>query len=464
MKKVFYELGLLDQNCYKTFALSEEILMEHASNGLNRYIRKKFKLNSKILIICGTGNNGGDGYTLARLLAYDYNVRVYIHKKPKTAIAKRQLERCEKVGVHFTENLESCDVLVDALFGSGFSGALRDEDATLLGLMNDLKAYKIACDVPSALSKEGKVSCYTFRADITISMGALKTAFYSDAAKEVIGKVKVVDLGVSPSLYEGESDTFLLQKSDLKLPHRKQKNSHKGTYGHTAVIAGEKSGAAIMSALSAFSFGSGLVTVVGNHEFSCPYELMHSNAIPKNTTAIAFGMGLGENYTYEDLQTLLYNSIPTVIDADAFSSEIFLGLLSQKKELVLTPHPKEFTTILRLCRLGEFSTQEVQEKRFELARRFSQKYPSTVLVLKGANTLIAHQSSIYINSFGGNALAKGGSGDVLAGLIAALLAQGYDSLSAAISGSLAQTLGAQKIKKRSFALTPSDIIKGVTCL
>ena len=144
---------------------------------------------------------------------------------------------------------------------------------------------------------------------------------------------------------------------------------------------------------------------------------------------------------------------------------IFINeILRKKRNLVLTPHPKEFSSLLKITSVAFVSTKEVQENRFELVREFCKKYPDVVLLLKGANTLIGQNEKIFINPYGSNALSKGGSGDVLGGLIGSLLSQGYSTLDAAINASLAHSLSSLKFNKNNYALTPFDLIEGVKCL
>ena len=160
-------------------------------------------------------------------------------------------------------------------------------------VINKRDAYKIACDIPSGMKLNGECDKHTFVADVTLTMGALKKSLYSDHAKEFVGEIQVLNLGVSRDVYEIPSPWNLLDFEDMKLPHRTKKNSHKGDYGHLAITCGDKSGASVMSASSALRFGSGLVTLVGyenEQNLNIPHILMYSHAIPLNATAIACGM------------------------------------------------------------------------------------------------------------------------------------------------------------------------------
>jgi hydroxyethylthiazole kinase-like uncharacterized protein yjeF len=454
MRKVFKEVGSLDQKCYKKYHLSKDVLMEHAAIGLKNALPKKSK---SVLIVCGSGNNGADGVVLARLLQEDKKVDLYLPYGVKSPMAKLQLKRANSIGIKEIDFIgRDYDVVVDCIFGSGLNRKLDENTVKLIENINKLDAYKIACDIPTGM---------IFKADITVTMGALKEILFSDRAKDFVGKIKCVDLGVSHKLYENETDTFLLQKSDMNLPIRTKKNSHKGNFGHLSVVAGKKQGAGVIAATAAYAFGVGLVTVVDNEFYNLPYELMQSTTLPHNNTAICIGMGLGNQFDDDCLSKfLLGHDTPMVIDADLFYQDILLKVLEKNSNLVLTPHPKEFASLLKLTNLADVDVEDIQNDRFKYARLFSQKYPKVVLILKGANTLIARGNKVYIQRFGTNRLSKGGSGDILAGLIGSLLAQRYNPLDAAITASLAHALSAKRFKKNSYALGSKELIEGIKSL
>lgn len=460
MQKLFDEVGSLDKRCYEKFALSEDILMEHAAEGMSKYIRSHFALQSKVLIVCGSGNNGADGIALARLLHADFKVELYLAKAPRSEMALLQAKRSKNIGVKKSTKLKKCDVLVDAYLGTGFHGSFDNESKELLQKMNALKAFKIACDVPSGLQKDGQVQEDTFRADITLTMGTLKKSLFLDAAKDYVGAIEVINLGLSRSVYETSTQWLLLDREDLVLPLRAVKNTHKGNYGHLALIAGEKKGATLMSAKAALKFGVGLVTLVSFRDDAIPDSLMSSHTLPKNTTALALGMGLGNAFSQKELAQFLNNSLPIIADADIFYMEEIVTIL-ERKNGVLTPHPKEFVSLLKMTNLADITIEELQNRRFKYVELFCKNYPNITLLLKGANVIIAQQKSFFINPHGSSALAKGGSGDVLSGLIAALLAQGYISLDAAIHASLAHTELAKNYSGADFSLTPEDLIQGI---
>jgi len=442
--------------------------MEHAAASLMQYIQSKFVSNEKILIVSGSGNNGADGIALARLLHSRYDIYLYTPFGVSSSMAKLQYKRAKLLGVNIIDDLASLasehtpNVIVDALFGSGLNRDLNIESQKLLTLLNSLYAHKIACDIPSGINVNGQITTTAFRANTTITMGALKTSLYSDVAKDYVGSIIVSDLGVQRTIYETNTAMFLLDFFDMEIPFRTQQNSHKGKYGHLSVIVGEKKGAGIIAADAAFAFGAGLVTTVAHENINPPLHIMQDHALPENCTAIAVGMGLGR-YEKEEIHTLLENNIPKVIDADLFYDEIILNVLN-KEGIVLTPHPKEFCSLLKISGLADITTDELQNNRFKYLKLFGKKYPKSVLLLKGANTLITYENCVYINNLGSAVLSKGGSGDVLTGLVASLLTQGYSAINSAITGTLAHSIAAKNYEKNNYSLTPADLIEGVKIL
>ncbi|MGL2652339.1 NAD(P)H-hydrate dehydratase [Helicobacter pylori] len=461
MLSVYEKVDALDKRALEEWLLSEDILMENAAMALERAVLQNASLGAKVIILCGSGDNGGDGYALARRLMGRFKVLVFEIKLAKSPMCQLQKERAKKVGVVIKtwednhKDLE-CDVLIDCVVGSAFKGEL--EPFLDFESLSQKARFKIACDIPSGIDSKGRVDKRAFKADMTISMGAIKSCLLSDRAKDYVGELKVGHLGVFNQIYEIPTDTFLLEKSDLKLPLRDKKNAHKGDYGHAHVLLGKHSGAGLLSALSALSFGSGVVSVqaleceiTSNNK---PLELVFCENFPKKLSAFALGMGL-ENIP-KDFKKWL-GLAPCVLDAGVFYHKEALQAL--EKEVVLTPHPKEFLSLLKSVGIN-ISMLELLDNKLEIARDFSQKYPKVVLLLKGANTLIAHQGRVFINNLGSVALAKAGSGDVLAGLIVSLLSQNYTPLDAAINASLAHALAGLE-SKNNYALTPLDLIEKI---
>ncbi|GHP63130.1 bifunctional NAD(P)H-hydrate repair enzyme Nnr [Helicobacter pylori] len=463
MLSVYEKVNALDKRAIEELFLSEDVLMENAAMALERAVLQNASLGAKVIILCGGGDNGGDGYALARRLVGRFKTLVFEMKRAKSLMCQLQKKRAKKVGVvikayeenALNQHLE-CDVLIDCVVGSAFKGEL--EPFLDFESLSQKARFKIACDIPSGIDSKGRVDKGAFKADLTISMGAIKSCLLSDRAKDYVGELKVGHLGVFNQIYEIPTDTFLLEKSDLKLPLRDKKNAHKGDYGHAHVLLGKHSGAGLLSALGALSFGSGVVSVqaleceiTSNNK---PLELVFCENFPNFLSAFALGMGL-ENIP-KDFNKWL-ELAPCVLDAGVFYHKEVLQAL--EKEVVLTPHPKEFLSLLKLVGIN-ISMLELLDNKLEIARDFSQKYPKVVLLLKGANTLIAHQGQVFINILGSVALAKAGSGDVLAGLILSLLSQNYTPLDAAINASLAHALASLEFKN-NYALTPLDLIEKI---
>ncbi len=509
MQNVYLDVRKLDSACRESYALSEDCMMENAAQALKRaalpYLERKgvFISRPALLVLCGGGNNGADGYALARaVVSHDIAVTVCEVIPAKSPLCLVQKERAQKTGVriinaqeldfYFEETGSDVRVIADCIFGSGFHGALPPEAEAVIAQVNEEKKFSqdmlhlIACDIPSGLDSYGNTgdSSCVFLADETVTMGALKLSLYSDTAKDACGSVTCADLGVARNVYETAGngfirpDAFLLDAEDMRLPFRTKQNVHKGTFGHVAVVNGEKTGASVIASTAALTFGAGLVTLVrkdGNLEnkTGIPFEIMTAKDFPESTAAVALGMGLGRN---EDNNSdyycnyLLSNpQLPTVIDADFFYSQYICKLLKERPEnLVLTPHPKEFQSLLAICTAdGMLSLKDIPsvsdciKNRISYAKQFAETFPGVTLLLKGANTLIAStengQTRIYINNCGTNALSKAGSGDVLAGLVAALLAQKYSPVEAAISASLCHALASRNCKN-NFSLSPFDLI------
>ena len=553
MKKIFFSTAELDARASAKFGLGEQILMENAACKIEREIRKRLKKGSRVLALCGGGNNGADAMVALRRLSGDFSCTALCVLENRSAAGKFQADAARAAGVKLIDiasakddcghvegasskdacahesvggsylkdagaseprrELESlsnagimgggdklstkfkgskftsakfetaehggdlgkpgndcselsvlrdeiinADCIIDGIFGSGLNKALSSEICEILSLANSAKSLKIAVDIPSGIDKSGCILGAAFCADLTIAMGALKLALFSDGAKDYVGRIKVANLGISRSNFERGSEYFLLQKSDLKLPLRRKQNTNKGDFGHTYVVSGQMSGAAQMAALAAHAIGSGLVSVVSDEPLNLSPILMQKSSFDAARVVVC-GCGLGERKV--DLAALRDKSC--VIDADLCYKREILSLLNANSNLILTPHPKEFCSLLKIAGIADISVRELQERRFELAQAWSDKF-SGVLVLKGANTLIAQAGIIYVCDKGSAALAKGGSGDVLAGLIGGLLAQGYSPLQASICGVLAHALAARAFAKNSYALSPLDLIEEVKWL
>ena len=468
MRKVFVNCYEMDRRCYDEYGLTEDILMEHAAEGMESYIRHHLPDARSILIVSGPGNNGADGIALARLMQFGLaEVKLYLPFGARSPMAKLQLERVKNLPyVTCVEEVSEADIIVDALFGAGLSRPLDATAIAIVDQMNDLSGFKIACDIPSGVDEAGGIASVAFDADVTITMGARKESLYNDPVKDVSGEIIRVDLGLRYNYYTKDMpvSSYLLDREDMALPGRDASQvTHKGSFGHTVVFCGDKAGAGILAGMASARFGAGLTTLIAHEPITPPPYLMHATEVPRNATALAIGMGLG-HYLEEAFvrQSVVQSHLPVVLDADSFYRTDLLEILEQKeREIVLTPHPKEFAFLWENLTGERLSVEAIQADRFGAVRRFNARYPHAVLLLKGANMLIAKEEKIYINPFGSARLSKGGSGDVLSGLIVALMAQGYSGLDAAIQGSLALSAAADAVAAADYAVLATDLIEAV---
>ena len=529
MQNLYTDTRALDRAAVSRFGLTEDILMENAACALESEVIRAGVSECRVLVAAGGGDNGGDGWALARRLngrtvaGFSCSVAVLEVVAPKSQACMRQAERARSAGVPVirkfsrTDLIKNYHIIVDCIFGSGFHGPLSDKIEKLIAALNKADCFKIACDIPSGIDSKG-AGTSAFRADVTVCMGALKTALFSDFAKNHTGKIITAPLGVSSALFESgeksgknaevaepaqisataepvEPAAFLLEASDIKLPERLLSSVHKGDFGHAAVYTGEKPGAGIIAACAAFRCGAGLVSLVspagqsgpavkaGQNAlppYTIPPYLMQSSALPEKASVVAAGMGFGRNddrgaaERAAELFAVLNEKrkLSCVLDADLFyHAEIKHLLKVRPSGLVLTPHPKEFQSLLSLCGLGTVSVEQIVENRLELVKDFCSAHPGAVLLLKGANMTIGYcpekggkqkggKAELYINTFGMPCLAKGGSGDVLAGLVCAFLAQKYEPLDAAIQGSLLLA-ASSRLQKSSYSSTPLSLIESL---
>ncbi len=451
-----HEIHALDRHTIHEQGIASIDLMERACLAFVEWFTQHYRPGKKIVIVCGIGNNGGDGLGIARLLSQEgYFVKVVIAKhsgvptpdfeKNRSRLPER-LSCTEWNGTIDTSAFAEMDILIDALLGSGLSRPLEGFLATVVQAMNEASAIKIAVDIPSGLLMDRPSEGVVFKAHRTVSFQLPKLAMLLPAHSDYVGEWSLVDIGLSASFQASiPCQHFFVTESDIAaLLHPRKRFSHKGTYGHALVIAGSRGmmGASVLSARAALRAGVGLVTVhipvderhiiqVAVPEALCDLDeqdCFSSLSTVEKYTAIAVGPGLGRKpETVKALAQLLENyRKPLVIDADA------LNILAEHTHLVhlippgsiLTPHPKEFERLVGSWK-DDFD-------RLEKQKRLSEKLQS-VIILKGAFTSIAtSDGKVYFNPTGNPGMATGGSGDVLTGILAALLAQGYASVDAAL--------------------------------
>ncbi len=485
------QIRYADSLAVSKYGISELTLMKNAAKSCYGSIISHVKHKEKIVILCGKGNNGGDGYEIARLMhTMMYNVCVInvFDCEPTTDTAKSVFDDCKKCGVQICSSdlaeaiLQDADIIIDALFGVGFYGCI--EKGSSLGLLldkcNGSEALRIAIDTPSGInSSDGRVEGIAFNAHHTYTMAFIKTGMLSYPARQYCGEIHTQSIGYPKELcQEIPKDALIVDDDFLKdnIPKRKA-DSHKGSYGRLLMFCGSPymTGAAILAAKAALRSGVGLVniardkdtlTVLQNHLIEPVFSCLSDNLQPciteiselcKKATAIVAGCGMG---TDERDKQILFSIIksaqcPTIIDADGINC--LCGNTHILKEAhspcIITPHPLEF------ARLYGKSTQEIQQNRIGFAKQFAKDF-GCIVVLKGASTVIADQSGhLCINTSGNAGLSKGGSGDVLAGLISSLAAQGINPFYASALAVYLHGKAGDSLKKKisEYGYLPSDL-------
>ena len=474
----------LDANTILHEPIASIDLMERASEAFVNWFTIQFGAPRKIGIICGTGNNGGDGLAIARLLSeLNYPVKVWIVRgstpttKDFTINFERIKGKLELYDIVTTSDqglFSDRDIVIDAIFGSGLSRPAEGIYEQAINCVNKSNAIKISVDVPSGLFADQPSSGKIVKADYTISFQLLKLAFLLPENNSYVGDWKVVDIGLSKNFLKSidTSYFYLTRKSVKEKIHKREKFDHKGTYGHALLIAGSfgKMGACILSARACLRSGVGLLTV---HVPKSGYSIIQSS-VPEamasvyedesffssefevsSFSSIGVGPGLGlSKETSHAFLKLVEQGKPLIIDADG------LNLLAANPEWIkqipsgsiLTPHPKEFERLVGSWQ-NDFERLEKQKKLSTDSK--------SVIILKGAHSSIATaDGKIYFNSTGNPGMATGGSGDVLTGILTGLLAQGYSAPDAAIVGvylhGLSGDLAAREKGQQS--LIASDLI------
>jgi NAD(P)H-hydrate epimerase len=467
-------------------------LMERAAGQCMHWLEENSLLNHSFKIFCGKGNNGGDGLAMARMLSQKArDVAVFILEfghlgTEDFQVNLERLHQCAGVEIKFIQteqqfpSFENNDIIIDALFGSGLNRPLEGVTATLVEHINDSGCKIIAVDTPSGLpvdhSAEGEK---IIRANHTLSFQVIKLSFLLPENANFIGKVHILGIGLHPEYYNSiETNYELIDKKIISAIYKpRSRFAHKGNFGHTLLVAGSygKLGAAILCAKACLRSGAGLTTC---HIPKCGYEIMQtdvpeamvmtdldSSIIAKieedlsKFNCIGIGPGIGTaTETRKVLQEIfeVYKK-PVVLDADA------LNLISTDKKLlkkipqnsILTPHPKEFERL--------FGETKNDFERIQLAKQKAGE-SGLVIVLKGHHTCIATpDGKMYFNNTGNAGMAKGGSGDVLTGILTALVGQYHDTIKSAILGvflhGLAGDIAAEKYSKE--AMIAGDIIENL---
>ncbi|MDP9954906.1 NAD(P)H-hydrate epimerase [Epilithonimonas hungarica] len=465
--------------------ISSVDLMERAAKACADWIGVNFKTNQVFSIFCGNGNNGGDGFAIARMLyekGFDIDVFIDENNFKFSDDSKINLDRIKKIsgiGIKgfskFENNRES--VIIDALFGYGLNRELSDDFNDLIEKLNEIHTSKISIDIPTGLFADRIIDEHStvFKADFTLTFQFYKRSFLHPETGRFCGKIIVLNIDLDEDFINGtKTDYFVIDETLIKNIYKPRKEfSHKGTYGKSILVGGSygKIGAVLMSTLSALRTGSGLTFTIapkcGNTvlQSQIPEAMFidsgenHINKIEIQEKAV-YGIGPGLGKEKETQKTLLkflenYND-PVVLDADA------LNILAESQELnlipknsVITPHPLEFERL--------FGKTENSFERIELAKQKAEEL-QTFIILKDHHTaMVTPGKKVFYNITGNSGMAKGGSGDVLTGILTSLISQRYEIEEACIFGvwlhGKAGDLAAEEFSKE--AMLPTDLINKI---
>lgn len=494
------QMKAAETDCDARF-ISYSEMMNNAGNAVAKKMIENYK-PCLTAVMCGAGNNGGDGFVIVRLLEErGFKARtVLVNGEPRTDCAREHFDKLNKENVYSlgrekqrcTAFVQNAQIVVDCVFGTGFHGELPAHIAELLTAANN-RPVRIAVDVPSGVNSDtGEHDPRCFKATETHVLAAMKKGLLNPEALELCGEIIPQDIGIDQSCYKKFEAIFDGDYSRGVLPPRAA-GAHKGTFGRLLNIAGSLcySGAAVMSTRAALRSGTGLCTLAApvstvkaltgtliENTFlplpETPDGFVGENAreviaeiLPK-MTAVAIGCGLGNSENTRKLTEYIIKNAqcPIIIDADGINSIADnINVLKERtgdeggwRETIITPHPLEFS------RISGLSVAEIQRDRIGAARRFAAEYGVTVL-LKGAYTVVSDSAGdeVSVNTTGSAALAKGGSGDVLTGIIAAMLAQGIPPYIAAGAGAYCHGYAADLLCRTMNPATilASDIINAL---
>lgn len=490
------EIREMDRQTIELFGLPGRVLMENAGRGAARVLMEKFidpltDISSKhVAIAAGRGNNGGDGFVIARYLAHaGVPVTVYLLSESRrlSGDAAANFNLLAVLGIPVKEitdenglnqvktEMAHHQLWVDAIFGTGLNSEVKGFFKSVIDFINQLNRPVFAVDIPSGLHTDLAKPCGTcIRADVTVTFAFAKIGHIQLPGADYTGELHIIDIGIPPHIVENvpPHHHLISKETTTSLIKPRACDIHKGGTGHVLVIAGSpgKTGAAALTAMSALRTGAGLVTLGIPKSLNLIVESLALEVmtvpLPETETGmhtdqsietikgllagkkcLALGPGLGTDKKTKALIHRLIQEcpLPMIIDADGLNNladnpDI---LLKRQSEIILTPHPGE------MARLAGTTPKEVQENRMAIAKKFAETY-NVHLVLKGARTLIAHPDGhIYINPTGNPGMASAGMGDVLTGMIAGFLSQGYSpqetaQLAVFLHGHAADTLAASK--------------------
>lgn len=462
----------LDRRAIKEYGIPGRDLMEQAGRGCAEHILAAYgtRRSKRVVILAGKGNNGGDGYVIARyLLEKEWQVLVIVlagrdsisgdAETNLMLLPEDSIRFCPGEGElteNYTDDLQQADVLVDALLGTGLRSDLTGVYLEAVELINAAPGKVVAVDIPTGIhGTTGRILGQTVHANMTVTFGVAKLGHVLYPAAEHVGRLVIVDIGIPPQLMqEAVGYDFLNEKLMAPLVKRRDRQAHKGTYGHCLIVAGStgKTGAAALAANSAVRTGSGLVTLAVPESLNQILEIKTTEAMTlplpdagsghltihslvalekqlSGKNALAIGPGIDRRpASVTVVQTLIETvSLPMVIDADglnALAEDTSILHRRRSPNIVLTPHPGE------MSRLLGSAIPDVAAIRISVAQEFARTF-GVYVVLKGARTIIAAPNGMAaINGSGNPGMASGGMGDVLTGIIVSLLGQGYSAWNA----------------------------------
>jgi len=460
------------------------VLMENAGRSVADEIKD---ISNSFLILCGSGNNGGDGFVIARWLKkFKKNVKVIIFNddfktnETKTnfqllKVFEVEIEKFEKQ--KFLEDVKNYEVIVDAIFGTGFKGSLKDNYYDAVEISNNLNKIRIAIDMPTGVNGEnGFVENIAFKSDLTFTFAFEKLGHYLFEGKIHSGKIKVIDIGIEEKLAEGKGFLYLEHSDILNLLPKYKGYESKRDKGKVLIIGGSKdyTGAVILNVIGALSSGVGLIYcavpktiypyIVGKipEAILIPLEdengylngKSFSDLMSKNLNfdSIVVGSGISRNESVKEFMNKILNlDLNKIIDADgiwAISEKV--NLLDEKT--IITPHVGEMGFIINK------EPKFIDRNRINIALDFSKNY-KCVLLLKGNPSVIVQKNFRFLNIWGDEKLARGGSGDVLSGLIGGFLAQNVSPIYSGVISAYLHSRSCEFFDKLTFK--PSDIPKGI---
>ena len=479
------EMKSWEKQAMEKYQVPSILLMERAAQSVVRELFTGGYDLHRVLVICGTGNNGGDGLAVARMLkSKEVSVEVLLLGSAETMMgdAKSQFQMYEAIcGKMITKpNYSEYTVIVDALFGIGCNREITGEKAQVIELVNISGVPVVSIDVPSGISSDtGRICGNAVKANTTVTFFTEKLGMMLYPGRDYCGKIIVEDLDL-PFDETKECQIVTYKKEDLKELPARSNHSHKGTFGKVLVIAGSPtiSGAAYLAGAASYRMGAGLVKIYTPKENKTAMQTLLPEALleiydreqPSKeqlmqamewADVIVIGPGFGMDVQAEKiLEYVIYESkVPLVIDADGINllAKNKNWIYAKKVEMILTPH------ILEMARLLDVSKEAVKEQLITVAEEFVKEYPVT-LALKDSRTIVAKNGELlYINTSGNSGMATGGSGDVLTGIIGGLLAQGMEPIKAVRLAVHLHGMAGDKAAeiKGAYGMTARDILEGM---